>query len=149
VNSPRNPAEGDFWPDFPPHWKMSQESASESRAVVRTLSDMIARIWHGYTNDAYAEAYASSVKAEILPGIANVPGYRGTFLLRRRCGNEVEFTTMMLWDSLEAVREFAGPDYEQAIVPVERRRLLSHFDERSEHYEILMQPGAANACSDA
>jgi heme-degrading monooxygenase HmoA len=125
-----------------------QENASESRAVLHTLSDMIARIWHGYTNDADAEAYASNLKAEILPGIVNVPGYRGTFLLRRRCGNEVEFTTMMLWDSLEAVREYAGPNYEQAIVPAERRRLLSHFDERSAHYEILMQPAARDACSD-
>jgi len=111
---------------------------------------MIARIWHGYTMDANAEAYASTLKAEILPGIMQMAGYRGSYLLRRRCGNnEVEFVTVMLWDSLEALRCFAGNDYEQAIVPVERRKLLSHYDERSAHYEILMHPATGDVSSSA
>jgi heme-degrading monooxygenase HmoA len=110
---------------------------------------MIARIWHGYTTDADAEAYAASLKAEILPGIMKVAGYRGSYLLRRRCGKEIEFITVMLWDSFEALREFTGPDYEQAIVPMERRKLLSHYDERSAHYEILIKPAATDASSSA
>jgi heme-degrading monooxygenase HmoA len=108
---------------------------------------MIARIWHGYTMDANAEAYASALKAEILPGIMQVAGYRGSYLLRRRCGNEVEFVTVMLWDSIEALRSFAGDDYQQAIVPVERRKLLSHYDERSAHYEILIHPATGDVSS--
>jgi len=99
--------------------------------------------------DANAEAYASTLKAEILPGIMQVAGYRGSYLLRRRCGNEVEFVTVMLWDSLEALRCFAGNDYEQAIVPVKRRKLLSHCDERSAHYEILMHPPTGDVPSSA
>jgi drug/metabolite transporter (DMT)-like permease len=71
---------------------------------------MIARIWHGYTTEADAEAYASSLKAELLPGITKVAGYKGSYLLRRRCGKEIEFITVMLWDSLEALREFPGQE---------------------------------------
>jgi heme-degrading monooxygenase HmoA len=108
---------------------------------------MIARIWHGYTTHANAEAYAATLKAEILPGILRVPGYKDSYLLQRSCGEEVEFITVMLWDSLNALREFAGADYERAIVPVERRKWLSRYEERSAHYEILMQPTLGNALS--
>jgi heme-degrading monooxygenase HmoA len=101
---------------------------------------MIARIWRGYTTHANAEPYATALQAEILPGIMKVPGYKGSYLLRRLYDEEVEFVTVMLWDSLKALRQFAGPDYEQAIVPVERRQFLSRYEERSAHYEILMQP---------
>src|SRR5262249_4281088 len=114
-----------------------------------SFTAMIARTWHGYTTDADAEGYASSLKAEILPCIMKVAGYTGTYLLRRRCGKEIEFMTVMLWDSLEALREFAGPDYEKAIVPEERRKFLSHYDEHSAHYEILMQPATRDASSGA
>ena len=79
------------------------------------------------------------MKAEILPGIMKVPGYKGSYLLQRPSGEEVEFVTVMVWESVKALREFAGPDYEQAIVPVERRQLLSRYEKRSAHYEILMQ----------
>ena len=100
---------------------------------------MIARTWRGYTTHANAEPYATALQAEILPGIMKVPGYKGSYLLRRLYDEEVEFVTVMLWDSLKALRQFAGPDYEQAIVPVERRQLLSRYEKRSAHYEILMQ----------
>ncbi len=110
---------------------------------------MIARIWHGYTTEADAEAYASILKAELLPGITQVTGYKGSYLLRRRCGDEIEFITVMLWDSLEQLREFAGRDYEQAIVPVERRKLLSRYDECSAHYEISLHPAARDVSSSA
>ncbi len=106
---------------------------------------MIARIWHGYTTHANAEAYAAALQAEILPGIMKVPGYRGSYLLKRLDDEEVEFITVMLWESLESLSGFAGADYEKAIVPVERRKLLSHYDERSAHYEILMQPATTDA----
>jgi heme-degrading monooxygenase HmoA len=108
---------------------------------------MIARIWRGYTTHANAEAYAAALQAEILPGIMKVPGYRGSYLLKRLYGEEVEFVTVMLWESLESLSAFAGPDYEKAIVPLERRKFLSKYEERSAHYEILMQPAAADAPS--
>jgi heme-degrading monooxygenase HmoA len=73
------------------------------------------------------------------------PGYKGSYLLQRRYGEEVEFVTVILWESLNAIREFAGPDYEQAMVPVERRKFLSRYEERSAHYEILIQPVIGDA----
>ncbi len=97
---------------------------------------MIARIWHGYTKPADADAYEAMLKPELLPGISKVNGYRGSYLLRRDLGNEVEFITIMLWDSVEAIRAFTGPDYEASVVPEERRKFLSRHDAKSVHYEV-------------
>jgi heme-degrading monooxygenase HmoA len=97
---------------------------------------MIARVWHGYTKPEHADAYESMLKPELLPGISKVKGYRGSYLLRRQAGDEVEFVTIILWDSLDAVRAVAGPNYEIAVIPVERRKYLSRHDAKAAHYEI-------------
>jgi heme-degrading monooxygenase HmoA len=99
---------------------------------------MIFRIWHGWTSPANAGAYEALLKEEIFTGIDNreIPGYRGIRLLRRDAGSEVEFVTIMTFDSLDAVREFAGEDYEAAVVPPKARQLLAHFDPHSRHYEL-------------
>ncbi len=97
---------------------------------------MIARVWHGYTKPEYADAYEAMLKPELLPGISKVKGHAGSYLLRRAVGAEVEFMTIMLWDSLESIRAVAGPDYESAVVPEERRKYLAHYDAKSVHYEI-------------
>lgn len=99
---------------------------------------MISRIWHGWTTPAYADKYEALLKQEIFVGIRNrhIPGFKSIRLLRRQVGSQVEFVTIMLFDSLDAVREFAGEDYEVAVVPDKARALLSHFDERSQHYEV-------------
>jgi heme-degrading monooxygenase HmoA len=102
---------------------------------------MIARIWHGWTAPGNADAYETHLRGVVLPGIEQrIEGYRGVYLLRREARDEVEFVTVTLWDSLDAVREFAGEEYEVAVVPEEARRLLSRFDERSAHYETLIEP---------
>ena len=97
---------------------------------------MIARIWHGYTKPENADAYEATLKPELLPGISKVPGYRGSFLLRNPSEAEVEFITIMIWESIDAIRAVAGPNYETAIVPENRRKYLTRFDEKSSHYEI-------------
>jgi antibiotic biosynthesis monooxygenase (ABM) superfamily enzyme len=99
---------------------------------------MISRIWHGWTTPTDAEAYEALLKSEILVGIQNrrIAGYRGIQLLRRNLGDEVEFVTIMWFDSIDAVRVFAGEEYEKAVVPQNARLLLSRFDERSQHYEV-------------
>ena len=101
---------------------------------------MIARLWHGWTTRANAPVYETLLREEVLPGIHRVAGYHGAYLLRRQAGEEVEFVTLTLFDSLEAVRAFAGEDYEQAVVPPEARRVLSRFDQRSAHYTVVIQP---------
>jgi heme-degrading monooxygenase HmoA len=97
---------------------------------------MIARIWHGYTSPEHADAYEAMLKPELLPGISKVKGYRGSYLLRRKAGDEVEFITIMIWDSIDAIRAVTGPDYETAVIPEERRKYLSRHDAKSAHYEI-------------
>ncbi len=100
---------------------------------------MISRIWHGWTTSGEADKYEALLKEEIFVGIKSrrIRGFKSIQLLRREIGEEVEFVTIMVFDSLDAVREFAGQDYEAAVVPEKARVLLSHFDERSQHYEII------------
>ncbi len=99
---------------------------------------MISRIWHGWTTPANADKYEMLLKEEIFAGIQNrrIRGFKNIQLLRRNVGDEVEFVTIMLFDSIDAVREFAGEDYEAAVVPEKAREILSHFDKRSQHYEV-------------
>jgi heme-degrading monooxygenase HmoA len=99
---------------------------------------MISRIWHGWTTRENADAYESLLESEIFVGIQNrqIAGYRGIQLFRRDLGDEVEFVTVMWFDSIEAVRAFAGQDHEVAVVPLKARALLSRFDARSQHYQV-------------
>jgi heme-degrading monooxygenase HmoA len=102
---------------------------------------MISRIWHGWTTPDNADIYEALLKDEIFVGIhdRHIRGFKNIQLLRRESGHEVEFVTIMLFDSLDAVREFAGEDYEAAVVPEKARKVLSHFDGRSQHYQIIME----------
>ena len=95
-------------------------------------------MWHGWTSHADASRYEALLREEIFVGIRNagIRGFQGIQLLRREVGREFEFVTIMTFDSLDAVREFAGADYEAAVVPDKARAILSHFDERSQHYEV-------------
>lgn len=99
---------------------------------------MISRIWHGWTTPEKADAYEALLKSEIFIGIQErqITGYRGIQLLRRTHETEVEFITIMWFDSLDSVRTFAGEDYETAVVPPKARALLSRYDARSQHYEV-------------
>jgi heme-degrading monooxygenase HmoA len=99
---------------------------------------MIGRIWHGWTTPANADAYEELLRSEIFTGIRGrrIEGFREIQLFRRSLEAEVEFVTIMWFDSLAAVRAFAGDDYEAAVVPPRARAVLSRFDARSQHYEV-------------
>jgi len=103
---------------------------------------MISRIWHGWTTRGNADAYEELLRAEIFQGIAkrSIRGYHGIHLLRRDVDAGVEFITIMWFDSLDAVRAFAGDDLEAAVVPPKARQLLSRFDARSAHYQVVASP---------
>ncbi len=81
------------------------------------------------------------LKPELLHGISKVKGYKGSYLLRRNAGAEVEFITILLWDSIDAIRVVAGADYETAVVPEERRQHLARYDTKASHYEIAAVHG--------
>jgi heme-degrading monooxygenase HmoA len=99
---------------------------------------MIGRIWHGWTKPINADAYERLLKNEIFVGIKDrqIVGFQGIHLLRRNLASEVEFVTIMWFDTIEAVRSFAGEDYEVAVVPPKAKELLSRFDARSQHYQV-------------
>ncbi|MGE0443479.1 MAG: antibiotic biosynthesis monooxygenase [Gemmatimonadales bacterium] len=99
---------------------------------------MIARVWHGWTTPENADRYEALLRSTVFPGIAakGVAGYRGIRLLRRPAATEVEFITVMWFDSLTDVKAFAGEDYETAYVPPAAREVLARFDARSQHYDV-------------
>jgi heme-degrading monooxygenase HmoA len=101
---------------------------------------IIARLWHGVTTGENASQYEELLRSEILPGIHRVEGYRGAYLLRREVPEGAEFVTLTLFESMDAVRRFAGDDLEKAVVPEQARRLLARFDSRSVHYTVLLEP---------
>lgn len=115
-----------------------------SSRIAATLSPMIARVWRGWTSPENADEYERLLKERIFPDILEkgVEGYRGARLFRRsleRDGGkaaEVEFETILYFASLDAVRAFAGEEYDRAYVPDAARAILERFDERSLHYEV-------------
>jgi antibiotic biosynthesis monooxygenase (ABM) superfamily enzyme len=105
---------------------------------------MISRIWHGYTSHACAEAYEHLLREEVFAGIRarRIPGFIDVQMLRRQHEREVEFMTIMRFDDMNAVKAFAGPDFELSQVPSKASALLARFDERSQHYEVkIMDDG--------
>jgi hypothetical protein len=105
---------------------------------------MICRIWHGWTTEANADAYEHLLRNEVIPGILQrkILGFQTIDLLRRSLPDQVEFVTVMWFDSIEAVQRFAGPDYEAAVVPSKARQLLARFDTRSAHYTVTARQSA-------
>jgi heme-degrading monooxygenase HmoA len=103
---------------------------------------MISRLWHGWTIRDNADAYEDLLRNKIFTNIAerSIEGFHGIHLLRRDVDDGVEFVTIMWFDSLDAVRAFAGEEYEVAVVPPEARQLLSRFDGRSAHYQVVESP---------
>ena len=103
---------------------------------------MIARVWRGYAaNSEHADAYETMLKPELLPGVSRKKGYRGSHLLRRDLGNEIEFITILLFDSLDDITALTGPDVETAVVPIERRKYLSRYDLKAQHYDVRASHG--------
>lgn len=102
---------------------------------------MISRVWHGWTTPENADAYEALLRSEIFTGIRGrkIAGFREIQLFRQSLGPEVEFMTVMWFETIDAVRAFAGQDYEAAVVPPKARALLSRFDERSRHYEVKIE----------
>jgi hypothetical protein len=97
---------------------------------------MIARHWRGWTEVQNADAYEALLKNKVLPGLQDVPGYRGGCVLRSDGASEVEFVVVNLFESLDAVQRFAGPDYTVPVFEPEAKRLLSRIESFATHYEV-------------
>jgi heme-degrading monooxygenase HmoA len=101
---------------------------------------IIARSWCAYASHAAADAYPAHLLGTVRPKLDRLPGFRGLYLFTREHPNEVEYRVVTLWDSMDAVRSFAGADAERAVVEPEAAALLSRFDERVTHYDVIAQP---------
>lgn len=97
------------------------------------------RIWHGWTTPENADTYQQLLHDEVFPGIEvkNIPGYQKIELLRMDLDDEVEFVTIMTFDSLQNVIDFQGEDYQKCYVPDAAQKVLKRWDQRSAHYETI------------
>ena len=100
---------------------------------------MICRLWRGWTTPEDADAYESLVRTEVIPAIEarKIPGFRQIDLMKRDLDGEIEFQTLMWFDSLDAIKAFMGEDYSVSHVPPEARAVLNSFDDRAAHYEVI------------
>jgi hypothetical protein len=101
---------------------------------------MIARHWRGWTKAANADGYEMFLKQKVLPGLRAIRGYQGGYILRRDGAEESEFVVINLFDSLEAVKQFAGPDYTVPVFEPEARALLSRIENFAAHYVVRAGP---------
>ncbi len=103
---------------------------------------MISRVWRGWTTPENAARYEELLRTDILPGIAakGIPGYRGAHLFRQEHTDEVEFVTVLWFESLAGVRDFMGADYQTAYVPQAAQEILKRFDTHSQHYDVRLTP---------
>jgi heme-degrading monooxygenase HmoA len=98
---------------------------------------VIARIWRGAVRPADADAYGEYIGRTGLAGYAQTPGNQGAWMLRRDVGDLTEFVTFTLWESIDAVKAFAGEDYETAVYYPEDDRFLVERDAKCAHYEVV------------
>jgi antibiotic biosynthesis monooxygenase (ABM) superfamily enzyme len=96
---------------------------------------VITRLWRGWTETDKADDYERFLIDQLFPSMRGIPGFDGATLLRRTEGNEVGFVTLTRFESLDAVRAFAGEDYEVPVLEPEALALLSHYDEQASHYD--------------
>jgi antibiotic biosynthesis monooxygenase (ABM) superfamily enzyme len=101
---------------------------------------MIARHWRGWTRPEDADAYEWLLNDTVLPHIRTVEGHRGAWILRNDGPDECEFVVINLFDSLDSVKRFAGPDYQVAVFEPEARRLLSRIEPLASHYQVRRAP---------
>jgi heme-degrading monooxygenase HmoA len=102
---------------------------------------MIARMWRGWTKPDDAAGYEEVFNTIVLPHLHSVSGCKQAFLFRRELGDEVEFAVLTMFDSIEAIKTFAGEDYESAVISDEARKVLNRFDSRVIHYEVAATDG--------
>lgn len=102
---------------------------------------MIARIWHGRTADSKKDGYVEVIRKTGVESIRNVDGNRGVYVLRRSVGEDAEFIVLSLWDSMEAITRFAGPEPGRAVYYPEDDAYLREKTPEVHHYEVHVAPG--------
>jgi heme-degrading monooxygenase HmoA len=98
---------------------------------------MIARVWRGSTRAADADRYVSHLRRNVLRELTAIDGFRGVQVLRRPGEDRIDFVVTTTWESVEAIAKFAGADPEVAVVAPEAQAILTSYDRRAVHYEIV------------
>lgn len=101
---------------------------------------MIARVWKGWTTPENADAYEQLLREQVIPSLQRIDGHRGAYILRQDGPDETEFVVVNFFESLEAVKAFAGPDYTVPVFEPEARLLLSKVEPIARHYEVKQAP---------
>lgn len=101
---------------------------------------MVARHWRGWTRLENAEAYEALLKSKVLPGLRGISGYLGGYIFRKDSADEAEFVVVNLFGSLDAVKEFAGPNYAIPVFEPEAKALLSRVEPIANHYHVKATP---------
>jgi heme-degrading monooxygenase HmoA len=97
---------------------------------------MVARHWRGWTKLQDADSYERLLKETVLPELKKIEGYNGGYVFRKDASEEVEFVVVNLFESLEAVQRFAGPNYEVAVFEPEAKKLFCKIEPVATHYEV-------------
>jgi heme-degrading monooxygenase HmoA len=98
---------------------------------------VIARHWRGLARPERAAAYVHHLRSETFPQLATIDGFVDAAILRRVVDSGIEFVVVTRWESLDAIRRFAGVDAERAVVPDVVREMLIDYDRSARHYEVL------------
>jgi heme-degrading monooxygenase HmoA len=104
---------------------------------------MIIREWRGRASEPRADAYSNHFREAVVPELRNVPGFLGAHLSRRRVGERVEFLVLTRWQSMDAIRAFAGVTVDRAVVEPGAVAALDDFDASVQHYEVIEEVSAA------
>src|SRR5262249_31963803 len=107
---------------------------------LHTTLPVIVRAWRGYASLATSDAYSRHLLETVRPKLEALRGFRGLYLLSRRLPSEVEYEVLTIWDSMEAIRAFAGEHLERAVVEPEAAAVLTRFDHEVRHYEVIAGP---------
>jgi len=99
---------------------------------------MIARVWSARAAEPRSKDYLEHFKLAVLPQLSSLSGYAGSSVLTRAIDDEIEITVITVWRSLDAVKQFAGPDYESAVVADEAAAVLTGFDRRVRHFDLAL-----------
>jgi uncharacterized protein len=102
---------------------------------------MVLRMWRGRATVEKSGEYIDHVTNKIFPALHAIEGHRGAYLLQRAVDDAIEFVVLTLWESMQAVRRFAGVKPEKAVVEPEARAVLTAFDESVTHFEIVHRTG--------
>lgn len=124
------------------HWEVRPWNVVEGNesAVQETLGgrDMIVRLWSAKTSKPRSQTYLEHVRGGVFLKIRGLKGYVGATVLTRTVESEVEILVATVWQSLDAIQQFAGPDLESAVVAEEAVPLLKEFDRRVRHFHVAI-----------